>query len=184
MINQDNSYQKTTVSVLVNPDYISYTTDGKTNIMSSFNPHGNEYALRLASEGSAEKVQTVTKKISAQLKSGSIFKELYIQHKTDGLVENYHVRVKYEPQDELIVELFNSRPESKQERPDGTGYVLHLDPKNSLRDKEFFDNGEYQTKYIPGILAIIKMAEELDMTQPGETEKLMNVLRNANMIKG
>jgi hypothetical protein len=183
-MHSDYSYQKS-VNALVNPDYISYTTDGKNKITDSYsNLHSNEYALRLASEATTEKVQTITKKFPAQLKSGSVFKELYIQYKADGLVENYHVRVHYEPQDARVVALFNSRPESDQKRQDGSGYVLHLDPEISQRDREFFDNGEYQTKYIPGMLAIIKMAEELGMMESEETEKLMIVLKDANLIKG
>ncbi len=180
----DFSYQASTVNVLVNPNYVSYTTDQKNKITDpSFNPHNNVYALRLASEATTEKVQAVTEKFSAQLKSGSVFKELYIQHKSDGIVENYHVRVHYEPRDHRVVDLFNSRPESNQERPDGSGLVLHLDPEVSARDKEFFDSGEYQTKYIPGMLAIIKMAEELGMMESEETKKLMHVLKDANLIK-
>jgi hypothetical protein len=178
------SFQATTVNALVNPDYVSYRTDGKNKITDpSFNSHDNLYALRLDSKATTDKVQTVTEKFSAQLKCGSVFKELYIQHKTDGFAENYHVRVHYEPQDQRVVDLFDLRPESKQVRPDGSGFVLHLDPKICPIDKKFFDKGEYQTKFIPGMLAIIKMAEEEGMMESEETKKLMDVLKNANLIK-
>ncbi|MBA3603792.1 MAG: hypothetical protein H0W50_09175 [Parachlamydiaceae bacterium] len=179
-MNEMNGYAKTS---LVNLDHVSYTTDGIQNY-SPNQPYAHDYALRQATETLAtnEKVKAITTKFHAQLQPGSLFNELYIQKRTDGILENYHVRISYQPNDQRVVDLINSRPESKQIRPDKSGLVLHLDPVISGRDRGFFENGEYQTKYLPGMLAIIHLAKCEGMIENIEATRLFQILKNANLI--
>ncbi|MBA3236775.1 MAG: hypothetical protein H0T62_00290 [Parachlamydiaceae bacterium] len=179
----DISYAKTTFNHLVNPNHISYTCDGINKINETqTNPHGNEYGLRCISSTAEEIQQVITAKFPATLNSSSVFTEMYLQHTTNGIIENWHLRLHYTPQDHRVVELFNSNIEGQKVRPDHSGLILHLDPEISARDKEFFEHGEYQTKYIPAIKLILEIAQEQRMIEVEEVNKLTHILSANKLI--